>query len=118
MLPTVQLQDTHPSSTSTHKETLLDAAKRALRLVAGSDIQVRFLSPCPLAVHMLPYTNQDTYFGEKTFYIKGSYERGTASLDLLNTKHEDWAWLTRHEMVHRVSQDQDKQTSLFYHYLL
>jgi len=123
MLPTTQVQ-TSTQQQRQHPETLLDAAKRIVPLTVGKDLQVRFISPCPVAVQMFPYdktkdNNTSTlYYGDKIFYLKGSYEGGTVREDLLQSKNEDWAWLTRTEMVQCVTQDQNEQESLFYHYLL
>jgi len=125
MVPTVQVKtlDTSSGTSATQTyETLLDAAKRAVELTAGTDVQVRFLSACPLAVSMNPYPKPEgsssTYYGDKIFYIKASYELGNVHEDILKSKNEDWAWLTRSEMVQRVAQDHGDEASLFYHYLL
>ena len=104
--PTVDLQE---------EETLLEAAKRALKEQVGEQLEFWSISNAPCAVDMKAFESpKDGLYGTKTFFLKLYYDEGEAA-----TKNvSDFSWLDRQEMTEKVLQEQGENTSKFYHYLL
>jgi hypothetical protein len=107
-----------PTVTLTADETLLDGAKRALKELAGSNIEFWCPSNCPVAVFMYQFSDDEKkskkLYGRKTFVMKVSYDEGRVKKGLVN----DFAWLDREEFTERVKQDSGEKASKFYHYIL
>mmetsp|Transcript_17523 Transcript_17523/g.26514 ORF Transcript_17523/g.26514 Transcript_17523/m.26514 type:complete len:347 (-) Transcript_17523:120-1160(-) len=103
------------------KETFLEGAKRATQMVAGESLELFCPSNCPMGVSAVEYTeeerkaNGDSFFGEKTFYMRIQYDDGDVEESSAG-KMNDWGWLTRDEMVDKVSGNDDAAT--FYKYML
>lgn len=99
-------------------ETLLAAAKRALRQAVGSNMDILYLSNCPMAVDTIVYPKdkRETYYGEKIFYIKAQRDDGDVDPEQLQSL--DHAWLAREEIVDRVRQQNGDDASKFYHHIL
>mmetsp|Transcript_24868 Transcript_24868/g.34756 ORF Transcript_24868/g.34756 Transcript_24868/m.34756 type:complete len:365 (-) Transcript_24868:219-1313(-) len=110
---------TLPTVTVEEDETLLLAAQRAVRLVAGEKFELYCPSNCPMAMDMYvpPNPPQDGSFGIKTFYMRVQYDEGEVDESEQNM-YQDYAWLDRSEMVERVLSERGVSTSKFYHYLL
>mmetsp|Transcript_1469 Transcript_1469/g.1404 ORF Transcript_1469/g.1404 Transcript_1469/m.1404 type:complete len:378 (-) Transcript_1469:49-1182(-) len=111
--PTVTLNDDED-------ETLLDAAKRALQKNVGSDLDLIYMSNCPLAVDTIAYPDEqrEQYYGEKIFYIKVQRDEGDVDSERINNNSQDYAWLAREEMVDRVRQQSGEKAGNFFHFLL
>jgi NUDIX domain len=107
-----------PTVTVNADETLLDAAKRALKEKVGSSVEFWCPSNCPAAVFMDPFTEEEQkaikLYGKKTFVMKVSYDEGKVKKGTI----DDFAWLDREEFTERVKQDSGEKASTFYHYLL
>ena len=103
------------------KETILEGAKLATKMVAGDSLELFCPSNCPMGVKTIEYTeeerkaNGDAFFGEKTFYMRIQYDDGDVKESSIG-KMNDWGWLTRDEMVDKVSGNDDAVT--FYKYML
>lgn len=107
-LPTVDLQT---------DETFVEAARRAIPDMLGSDLEFWCPSNCPCAVDMIPFDSpEDGYYGVKTFVMKIQYDDG--AVDEQAKKVADYAWLDRDEIASRMEEQHDINTSLFYKYLL
>lgn len=111
--PTVDLKD---------GETLLDAAKRALKDKLGSSDIIKLYCPsnCPIGVDMdtfpVDVRNEKKVYGNKTFFMKVQYDDGKVDPDLLEV--EDFAWLERSEIVDRIKEVRGEDKAKLYHYLL
>jgi large subunit ribosomal protein L46 len=112
-LPTVVLKDS---------ETFLDGANRAVKYVAGEDLVLRCLSNCPMGVHVLEYNDEEKernigLFGEKTFFLRVQYESGDVGRDEMK-QMDNWGWLTREEMVEKITAEKGEETAILYKYML
>lgn len=110
-LPTVDVND---------DETLLEATKRAVANAAGDKLELYCPSPCPMAVDMKVYSDEDQAkygtFGTKTFFLRVQYDEGDVSEE--DNDGSDYAWLDREEMTQRVREEQGEDASKLYHYML
>jgi large subunit ribosomal protein L46 len=107
-LPTIQLQN---------EETLVDAAKRAMDTMVGSQLEFWCPSNAPFAVDMTAGSEgNDSTYGTKTFFLKVQYDEGDIVKDILAA--DDFAWLERSEVVDRVRQERDEDAARFYQYML
>lgn len=112
-LPTVKLNE---------NETFLEGANRAVNTVAGDELVLRCLSNCPMGVNVVEYNEEEKeknngFFGEKTFFLRVQYENGDVSKHRME-KMDDWGWLTRDEMVEKVTSDKGVDAATFYKYML
>jgi large subunit ribosomal protein L46 len=109
-LPTVALKE---------DETLLEAAKRAVKEKVGEEVEFWCPSNAPYAVDMVAFPKdqrKDGFYGTKTFFIKVQYDCGDVLEKTMTVK--DFAWVDRGEMVERVQQERGDYESKFYHYML
>jgi large subunit ribosomal protein L46 len=112
-LPTVQVLG---------DETLLDAAKRAIREKVGDALEIYYPSNCPMAVDARVFKKEerskdDNTFGIKTFFMVVQHDNGKVTMDdLLGAS--DFAWLEKPEVVDRIREEQGEGLSKLYHYLL
>jgi ADP-ribose pyrophosphatase YjhB (NUDIX family) len=110
-LPTVSLKK---------DETLLDAAKRAIKEKAGgARIDLYCASNAPVAVNLDVYPEEkrtDGYYGVKTFFMRVQHDEGNISTK--DMKVNDYAWLDRSEIVDRIQEEQGSSTSKWYRYML
>lgn len=109
-LPTVPLNE---------DETLLEAARRAMKDKVGEEVEFWCPSNAPFAVDMVAFPEEqrkDGFYGTKTFFIKVQHDGGDVSETAMAVK--DFAWLDRGEMVERIQQERGDYESKFYHYML
>ena len=109
-LPTVALNE---------DETLLEAAKRAVKEKVGEEVEFWCPSNAPYAVDMVAFPEdqrKDGFYGTKTFFIKVQYDCGDVSETTMAVK--DFAWMDRGEMTERVQQERGDYESKFYQYML
>jgi large subunit ribosomal protein L46 len=109
-LPTVPLKE---------DETLLEAAKRAVKEKVGEEVEFWCPSNAPYAVDMVAFPEdqrKDGFYGTKTFFIKVQYDRGDVLENTMTVK--DFAWVDRGEMVERVQEERGDYESKFYQYML
>jgi large subunit ribosomal protein L46 len=112
-LPTVQVLE---------DETLLDAAKRAVREKVGAALEIYCPSNCPMAVETRVFKEEErckhiNTFGIKTFFMVVQYDDGKVTMeDLLGAS--DFAWLEKPEVVDRIREEQGERQSKLYQYLL
>ncbi len=112
--------------------TLLDVAQRAVSNVAGKELILWCPSNAPMAVNLRGYNpnlssefRQD-YFGEKIFYYRVQYDSGDVNEEVMKKKVkeeeeggvEDWGWLTKEEIVERVTEERGTHQAKFFHYML
>jgi len=100
-------------------ETLVEAAKRAVREAVGSKLEVFAFGNAPIAFDYHLYPNSakgttDAVQGEKIFYYRIQRDEGDALVD--NPK--DCAWLTREEIVQGMMEALGERASKFHHYHL
>jgi large subunit ribosomal protein L46 len=112
-LPTVSLKES---------ENFLEGATRAVKLVAGEDLVLRCFSNCPMGVHVFEYSDEEkeknsAFFGEKTFFLRVQYESGDVSMEKMD-KMNDWGWLTRDEMVEKITAERGVDAANLYKYML
>jgi len=113
-----------PSVTLDENETMLEGAKRAIKLIAGESLTLRCFSNCPMGVDVVEYTEEEkqqhggTYFGEKTFYMRVQHEDGDVKKNTMDDKFEDWGWLSREEMTKKVVDKKGEEAAMFYKYML
>jgi hypothetical protein len=111
--------------------TLLDVAQRAVSNVAGKELTLWCPSNAPMAVNLrvynpnLPSEFRQEYFGEKIFYYRVQYDRGDVNEEVMKKKKEeeegcvdDWGWLTKEEIVERVTEERGVHQAKFFHYML
>ena len=113
-----------PSVTLNENETMLEGAKRAIKLIAGESLTLRCFSNCPMGVDVVEYTEEEkqqhggTYFGEKTFYMRVQHEDGDVKKNTMDDKFEDWGWLSREEMTKKAMDNKGEEAAMFYKYML
>jgi len=116
-LPTVDVLPTDQS--------LLRAARRAVKEKVGSHVEFWCPSNAPFAVDMTTFPSpgdkgyRDEYeglYGCKKFFMKVQYDEGDVSSSTMSVA--DFAWLDREEIVERVKEQQGGDMSKFYHYML
>lgn len=111
IFPTVELQQ---------EETMVEAAKRAARETFGEDLDLWNPGNCPMAVDMRLYNDyhnkKNEFYGEKTFFFR--VQRMGGELKLLGDAGDDYAWLSREEVVERVTEDVGESVAKLHHYLL
>jgi 8-oxo-dGTP pyrophosphatase MutT (NUDIX family) len=110
---------TFPSTLAKKDETLLQAAKRAVKETAGPQLELYCPSNCPIAVKMIVFSEEERnareYYGEKTFLYRVQRDDGDATMKTLNPDEVlDYGWLTKDEVLQRVPNFEMK----FYHYML
>lgn len=108
--------------------TLLEVAKRAVSNVAGKELELWCPSNAPMAVNLRVYNKnmpeefRMNYFGEKIFYYRVQHDRGDVNLEALKKAEgggvNDWGWLTKEEIVERVTEERGKHQAKFFHYML
>ena len=108
--------------------TLLEVAQRAVSNVAGQELQLWCPSNAPMAVNLRVYNKnmpeefRMNYFGEKIFYYRVQHDRGDVRLEALKKAEgggvEDWGWMTKEEIVEKVTEERGKHQSKFFHYML
>lgn len=108
--------------------TLLEVAKRAVSNVAGKELELWCPSNAPMAVNLRVYNKnmpeefRMNYFGEKIFYYRVQHDRGDVNLEALKKAEgggvNDWGWLTKEEIVDRVTEERGKHQAKFFHYML
>eukprot|EP00577_Skeletonema_sp_RCC1716_P021757 CAMPEP_0113423374 /NCGR_PEP_ID=MMETSP0013_2-20120614/28983_1 /TAXON_ID=2843 ORGANISM="Skeletonema costatum, Strain 1716" /NCGR_SAMPLE_ID=MMETSP0013_2 /ASSEMBLY_ACC=CAM_ASM_000158 /LENGTH=364 /DNA_ID=CAMNT_0000311227 /DNA_START=47 /DNA_END=1141 /DNA_ORIENTATION=- /assembly_acc=CAM_ASM_000158 len=115
---------TLPSTIAETNESLLAAAERAVSDSVGSDLKLWCPSNAPMAVNMrvyndkLPESFRENYFGEKIFYYRVQYDNTGGDVDEAAMKADDYAWLTREEVVDRIEEERGKHQARFFHYML
>jgi len=115
---------TLPSTLVENNESLLAAAERAVSDSVGSDLKLWCPSNAPMAVNMRVYNNKlpesfrENYFGEKIFYYRVQYDNTGGGVDEAAMKADDYAWLTREEVVDRIEEERGKHQAKFFRYML
>jgi len=115
---------TLPSTLAKKDESLLAAAERAVSDSVGSDLKLWCPSNAPMAVNMrvyndkLPESFRENYFGEKIFYYRVQYDNTGGGVDESAMKADDYAWLTREEIIERIEEERGKHQAKFFHYML
>jgi len=115
---------TLPSTIAKKDESLLAAAERAVSDSVGSELKLWCPSNAPMAVNMrvyndkLPESFRENYFGEKIFYYRVQYDNTGGGVDESAIKADDYAWLTREEIVERIEEERGKHQAKFFHYML
>ena len=75
----------------------------------------------------MPEEVRGNYFGEKIFYYRVQHDRGDVNLEVLKKNNntegggggvEDWGWLTKEEIVDRITEERGKHQAKFFHYML
>ena len=67
----------------------------------------------------LPEEFRQDYYGEKIFYYRVQWDNGDVSEEgLKNGGVEDYAWLTKEEMVGKVIEERGPHQAKFFHYML
>lgn len=101
-------------------ETLLEAAKRAIKDKIGEQLEIYYPSNCPMAVDMQVYSTEEraqhNMYGEKTFFMVVQYDEGSITKNEIAA--DDFAWLEKSEFVERVKEQQGEDKSELYQYLL
>lgn len=108
-LPTAELRE---------NENLLEASKRSIPEMIGTDVKVWSLSNCPMGNDIQPFPEnerQKGFFGTHTFFMRIYCHKGAVKL---NDALEDFAWLDRDEIIGIMKEQHGEDTSKFYHYLL
>jgi large subunit ribosomal protein L46 len=108
--PTVAVQE---------DETLLEAAKRAVKDLVGEQVSYWPSSNAPGAVFMTPYPVEERtngFYGIKTFFMRLQHDGGIVEESRLKAK--DYAWLSRAELVDRATQNTGILPPQFYRYVL
>mmetsp|Transcript_5508 Transcript_5508/g.11973 ORF Transcript_5508/g.11973 Transcript_5508/m.11973 type:complete len:385 (+) Transcript_5508:171-1325(+) len=114
---------TLPSALASNDETLLQTAQRAVSASFGKDLELWCPSNAPMTVNFrvynknLPESFREGYYGEKIFYYRVQHDQGDVDESSLGNG-EDYAWLTREEMVERVEEERGKHQAKFFHYML
>ena len=110
-LPTVELKK---------GETLLQAARRAVKEKAGGELMDLYCaSNCPVAVNLRVFPDdfeKNGFYGVKTFFMRVQHDEGSVSTKSLQVT--DYAWLSRSEIEEIVQKEQGPSQAKFYHYLL
>lgn len=111
-LPTVEVKG---------EETLLDAAKRAIREKVGDCMDIYYPSNCPMTMDMLIFKDDErakngNAYGVKTFFMVVQYDDGKVTADDLFV--EDYAWFEKSELVQRIEEQEGEDKSKLYFYLL
>ena len=115
---------TLPSTLAKKDESLLTAAERAVSDSVGSDLKLWCPSNAPMAVNLrvynknLPESFRENYFGEKIFYYRVQYDNTGGTVDENALKADDYAWLTREEIVERIGEERGEHQAKFFHYML
>ena len=115
---------TLPSTLAETNESLLAAAERAVSDSVGSDLKLWCPSNAPMAVNMrvyndkLPESFRENYFGEKIFYYRVQYDNTGGGVDEAAMKADDYAWLTREEIVEKIEEERGKHQAKFFHFML
>lgn len=106
--PTVRLQE---------DETLVEAAKRALKDQIGPEVEYWSISNAPCAVNMeaTPEEEGRGIYGTKTFFMKLNYDEGRVNESTM--KVDDYAWLDVEEIV-SMAREESEEAAKFYNYLL
>ena len=103
-------------------ETCFEAAKRCMLERVGPSCQVYVISGCPWSVDVQAYPEEEQQalgvYGRKTFFMLIYHDDG--EVDLSELQEQDYAWLTRSEMMERINKQHegDERTSKLYHYML
>ena len=88
----------------------------------GKELGLWCPSNAPMTVNFrvynqnLPEDFRGNYYGEKIFYYRVQYDQGDVNERAL--KAEDYAWLTRSEVVERVTEERGEHQAKFFHYML
>uniref|UniRef100_A0A7S0C934 Ribosomal protein L46 N-terminal domain-containing protein n=1 Tax=Proboscia inermis TaxID=420281 RepID=A0A7S0C934_9STRA len=115
---------TFPSTIAKENETMLDAALRvfAETLAPGKELETWSPGTCPMVAAVVPYSESERalpqnagYYGEKLFYFRIQCDSG----DIKCTKAvQDYAWLSRAEMVEKARDEQGDDAAMLLEYLL
>lgn len=113
---------TFPSAIAKEDETLLSTAQRAVAESIGEDLELYCAGNAPMAVNLRPYNKnlpeefRENYYGEKIFYYRVQHDDGDVNEEVLSV--DDYAWLTREEIVERVGEERGQHQAKFFHYML
>jgi len=106
-------------------ETLLQTAQRAVSTSIGSDLTLWCPSNAPVAINYrvynknLPEEFRGKYYGEKIFFYRVQWDSGDVDEgSLAKGGVEDYAWLTKEEMLERVEGERGVHQAKFFKYLL
>ena len=116
---------TLPSAIPTPDETLLQAAQRAVKDVAGKELSIWCPSNAPMTINFrvynknLPEEIKGNYYGEKIFYYRVQYDTGDINEQMLKKANvDDWGWLAKEEMVEKVTEERGAHQAKFFNYML
>jgi len=108
-----------PTVTLAGDETFSDAAKRAVLMSVGEEMDIYYVSNCPMAVdmHIVPEAERAKvgFYGTKTFFMKVQHDEFDATL---GAGFDDYAWLARDEIADRMKAQNGHSASRFFHYIL
>ncbi|KAL7462434.1 hypothetical protein ACHAXS_002813 [Conticribra weissflogii] len=106
-------------------ETLLQTARRAVSTSIGNDLTLWCPSNAPVAINYrvynknLPEEFRGNYYGEKIFYYRVQWDSGDVDETSLDKNGvDDYAWLTKEEMLERVEGERGGHQAKFFKYLL
>ena len=92
---------------------------------AGDKLELWCPGNAPMAMNYRVYNKKmsedlrENYFGEKIFYYRVQWDTGDVDEGAcLKGGAEDWAWLTREEVVERVGKERGEHQAKFFHYML
>jgi len=131
MFPTMDLRVPSSSSASAaaasskQEETIGACARRVVLDMCGEELDVTYISNCPMGVTMesneeLGITKEEDseFFGVKTWFMRVQYSSGSLDEKRLGETVGDWGWLDRGEMAERVKDEKREKVGSFYHYML
>ena len=113
---------TLPSAIPQEDETLLQTAERAVSEAVGEDLKLWLPSNAPMTLNYRVYNKnmaedfRGNYFGEKIFFYRLQYDSG--DVDEKAMAADDYGWLTREEVVDRITDERGRHQAKFYHYML
>lgn len=113
---------TLPSAIPQEDETLLQTAERAVSEAVGEDLQLWLPSNAPMTINYRVYNKnmaedfRGNYFGEKIFFYRLQYDSGDVDEEAMTA--DDYGWLTREEVVDRITDERGRHQAKFYHYML
>ena len=88
----------------------------------GDELNLWLPSNAPMTINYRVYNKnmaeefRGNYFGEKIFFYRLQYDSGDVDEKALTA--EDYGWLTKEEVVDRITDERGKHQAKFYHYML
>ena len=93
--------------------------------MAGENLTLWCPGHAPMAVNFRVYSKNmpeeftQNYYGEKIFYYRVQYDSGDVDENVcLKNGMKDYAWLTREEIVERITEERGANQAKLFHYML